>query len=1724
VFKKRVVFRTVCILFSLFVLVAIADDFVEETDSSMAMSWIVFEYYEIIDSLGDDDGMIDPGESIELPVAVRNRGVDTAYSLTGTLRTTDPYVTLTDSMEEFGDVPPDSVSRCLDAFNFDVVTDCPSGHAIDFELVTIDSEEHISTNDFSIFVLTSDIFITVDSLDFETAFIGYSDTLEFQVFNIGSSILEVNNIWSDNPDYYVDITSFSLSPNEKQVVQVMFAPISEVLSTGNLFVQSDVLDTSIVFLQGEGLEPPEISFYPDSLSDSLLAGDTSNYSLTLYNTGGSDLNFDISIDSLEVKVLAYALEFDGVDDYVEVQDHPSLSAIGGAFTLEFWMSVGEYPFQRREILGKWGEGSSVDDEYGGNIHTSGKIELNISGAGGLSRVYSNPISPYTWIHVAEVFDSASSSYSLFVNGNLESSITPSTNTMNRDTDQPFYMGSYDFDYAPEFKGQLDEVRIWKVARTQAEIQANMYRELLGPEPGLIGYWKFSEGSGGTAYDYSPDNNDGTLFGGATWVVSSSPVRRVWLYVDAISGTVPEVDSFNIAVTLDARGLFGGDYDTDIIISSNDPAKPEVRIPVHLHVTGIPDISVFEDTLDCGTIFTGYPSTDTLIVSNEGTDSLTISNISSDTSDFAVDVTNFSLAPGKNQEVVVTFTPSTAGNITGILTITSNDPDESNFEVYLEGEGIDPPDISVSPDSLSDSLPSGEVSVDTLRIYNTGLSELNFNVAIVEQMSFRGTASFRVIGNSEENLKIEIIPLEMMNYTEQPIERKSGRDHKLIEGQGSGFPLFERIHSVLSYDYTVFSDNMESGTNGWTTEVYGVDDLWHQTNTAYNSPVTSWWCGIEAQGNYDTGNQINTGVISPVIDLGIYEAPITLQFFENYDTEGGYDYCMVDVSTDGGTTWIPLRGGRGAAPSGSSGGWIMSTLDLSAYAGEIILIRFYFDTGDGIYNDYPGWFLDDVMITAEKTWLFIDAVSGTVPAGDSFNIEVTFDAVIMNDGDYFADIIISSNDPDEPETIIPAHLHVTGTPDIAVSEDSLNYGSLFVGASVTDTLIVSNEGTDSLFVSNISSDNTDFTVDITNFSLVPGSNQRILVTFAPSAIGNRTAILTIESNDPDESVITVFLQGEGLVAPVMTVEPDYFSDTLTTGESGSHILTIGNAGGNNLTFEIMDESVEGAGPLVALNKNQIKLGVENKTESTDLLNQSLESQSDKKEFQSDEPEGGSLPTTGGYYTGDYLQFNISDYGEVIPFQYPIGTEHLKIGSYLSGYTVCYNDGGDKVEWAGYEVRSGIETVFYNEIVNDVDSAVIDVVTQTSDGKLTITQQFKFDKHDQFVRTEINIENTSAAVLDNVVFKKWTDWDMDGDYSDDSWNYDVTHNMIYAWDQHYGTVAGKVPPDYRDIDGWDDYNRRITDEDYINGPLTDFDGLEILHYELGSLSVGEGKVLTFVYGAGDNLIELKSVVERAITGTERFYVNPDTGTVPIGDSTEIEVMFDAASLYNGDYYANLLISSNDPITPLDTVLCFMHVIGAPFISTSADTLEFSADSTDTLELRVRNDGTDDLQVTDISSDNTDYSVDINNFILLPDVSQIVKVIFTGTSGKASKGNLTIKSNDPGKGTCTVALIGNNPSGVEENIPKVFSISANYPNPFCQATVIKYGCPKRTKVSIQVFDIMGRLVNTLVDKEMDAGYHEVRWDGSTKSGRKVASAVYFYRMQADDFKATGKMIFAK
>jgi len=124
------------------------------------------------------------------------------------------------------------------------------------------------------------------------------------------------------------------------------------------------------------------------------------------------------------------------------------------------------------------------------------------------------------------------------------------------------------------------------------------------------------------------------------------------------------------------------------------------------------------------------------------------------------------------------------------------------------------------------------------------------------------------------------------------------------------------------------------------------------------------------------------------------------------------------------------------------------------------------------------------------------------------------------------------------------------------------------------------------------------------------------------------------------------------------------------------------------------------------------------------------------------------------------------------------------------------------------------------------------------------------------------------------------------------------------------------------------------------------------------------------------------------------------------------------------------------------------------------------------------------------------------------------------------------DEGSGTdndyCTIKYV-QTTSGVRDETgdrerPSDFALSQNYPNPFNPTTKIEFTLAKSGFVTLQICDVLGRKVRTLVSEELSSGYKSVMWDGKNDDGDEVASGVYFYQLKVGDFSEPKKMLLLK
>lgn len=198
-----------------------------------------------------------------------------------------------------------------------------------------------------------------------------------------------------------------------------------------------------------------------------------------------------------------ALDF--VQSYVNVPDNPALD-LTATWTLEAWVhprAAGNGVDQ--DIISKWAGNPGAS--YILQIDHSGVIRL-VTSNGTTNSIILGPtlLANNTWQHVAATFDNGT--VLLYLNGVLDQTATgamvPYVGT------EPVAFGREGNFPGGTLNGIIDEVRIWNVVRTASDLATFKGRKLVGSEPGLVGYWRFDEGTGQVVRDATGMGNDGTL--------------------------------------------------------------------------------------------------------------------------------------------------------------------------------------------------------------------------------------------------------------------------------------------------------------------------------------------------------------------------------------------------------------------------------------------------------------------------------------------------------------------------------------------------------------------------------------------------------------------------------------------------------------------------------------------------------------------------------------------------------------------------------------------------------------------------------------------------------------------------------------------------------------------------------------------------------------------------------------------------------------------------------------------------------------------------------------------------------------------------------------------------------------------------------------------------------------------------------------------------------------
>jgi hypothetical protein len=175
-----------------------------------------------------------------------------------------------------------------------------------------------------------------------------------------------------------------------------------------------------------------------------------------------------------------------------------------------------------------------------------------------------------------------------------------------------------------------------------------------------------------------------------------------------------------------------------------------------------------------------------------------------------------------------------------------------------------------------------------------------------------------------------------------------------------------------------------------------------------------------------------------------------------------------------------------------------------------------------------------------------------------------------------------------------------------------------------------------------------------------------------------------------------------------------------------------------------------------------------------------------------------------------------------------------------------------------------------------------------------------------------------------------------------------------------------------------------------------------------------------------------------------------------------------------------------------------------------------------LTIKNNSNQEIEINGLLNRNSSYITNVSLPLVIPGLSSdTIQVIFRPETGGDQTDDLYLQWNKAGERISQVVpMIGapdSNFNSVDDNQNKIdYSLAQNYPNPFNSSTKISFTLPERGKVSLKIYDMLGRKVKTLINRMMSSGIHGINFNA-----KSLPSGVYFYSLKVNNYTETKKMI---
>ncbi len=1161
-------------------------------------------------------------------------------------------------------------------------------------------------------------------------------------------------------------------------------------------------------------------------------------------------------------------------------------------------------------------------------------------------------------------------------------------------------------------------------------------------------------------------------------------------LDPAEGVIAQGESVSVDATFDADGYNAGTFNGNLRMMLTGSEETEQIIPAVMNVSEMLALSVEPSSLDFGDVFVGQTKNLTVSIVNTGNTTLEVSDFEVDNSTFSIPISGtISVGPSMSIQIAIAFTPASSDDFEGEFTFSTTVPDAEVLTVPLVGSGVPVPVFSVNPLDFELSLDSGESTTFDITISNEGESDLLFSIP-------RFDTEEALLGNT--NLIQSMQQRAPFIVSEENLNAINNRN------------LVERYRAGLIEDFSAEAATILSEMNR-TTEGYEINQgtlsLSPGKIIEFEDFEISGGHFIPATGALSGGFE---GVTADfVLNFGFsqtWASDLTLLVTSTPELDLG-DYDSVLLQIGGTIAYSAQKFNWGMGNSDSPGTAVNTTLE---FIPPQEVEEVYFWIGNGWAEFALGSWSGEIELHglggADSFITNAAPSSGSVAPGSSQTVTLDVSADGLIGGSYLDRLTILSNDLNTSSAQITGTIFVSGIPDISVPEGEIDFGTVFTGGNTSEGLIVTNSGTDILEISSVTSDSPDFLVDNSEFSLSPGESTVVEIVLAPTNTGTKSGTLTILSN-AESGDVTVSLVGEVVNPGILSADSENFSFELNQGENDTATVILSNTGESDLEYSISSFAESGSESL------SVKAG--NAPAKAKILHDFM-------------AVGKNASQSSG-------TFAINENSDIIWDQPATGfnavfSTHLitDVGAYGADSFILENSAA-----IGFITAYGASNSFFPPEELDPFGATFYVYEDNNGAPAGIPKDgnenhiFKFeaapgadgfskvfgennDPHNITLVLDINEATGANLQLDSG--KYWLVVFVNGAQSneqDDSWFW-----RLGASDK---SEAVFVDPD-------DIFNLGATD--WVN--IEPFVGL-----------LGANFAFT-LQGVDVNFLSF----------------NPVAGVIAPGESVEITLLADANGLQPGEYFADMVIITNSPTTPELTIPVSLFVneaeagvLWANLHYPSEVTIDRGEDfmihglATVVEEMQAHADEMVRMWVgfhtSNVHPGLWEEEVwveghfhqqhdDISEFIVntgshLPAGEHFYAVRFQMEGHDYVYGGFHQDGGgfwSEGLHVSGRATVMQSTSTVNDNeVPVEFALRQNYPNPFNPATIISYDLPESSDVRLEVFNIQGQRVATLVNANQSAGTYSVNFDAS-----RLSSGVYIYRIQAGNFIQTQKMTLVK